>query len=103
MYVFNYVYIYIITCKRKQIQARNYIYKYIYIYIFNFKTHNTTQTSTKIMTSPVWPNGQGASPLRRRLRMGIAAEIQEKLSVNEELITDAVQRKSTHGPHIEAR
>ena len=40
----------------------------------------------------------GSSPV-----MGIAAEIQEQLSVNEELITHAVQRKSTHGPHIEAR
>ena len=60
------------------------------------------------MTSPVWPNGQGASPPKEEITgsspvMGIAAEIQEKLPVNEELITDAVQRKSTHGPHIEAR
>ena len=39
----------------------------------------------------------GSSPV-----MGIAAEIQEQLSVNEELSTHAVQRKSTHGPHIEA-
>ena len=39
----------------------------------------------------------GSSPV-----MGIAAEIQEQLSVDEELSTHAAQRKSTHGPHIEA-
>ena len=43
------------------------------------------------MTWPVWPNGQGASPPKEEITgsspvMGIAAEIQEQLSVNEELL-----------------
>ena len=68
--------------------------------------HTKSKNNTKIMTSPVaqWTGrlppkeeSTGSSPV-----MGIAAEIQEQLSVNEELITHAVQRKSTHGPHIEA-
>ena len=39
------------------------------------------QKNTKIMTSPVWPNGQGASPpLRRRLRVRVPSWVSPQRS-----------------------
>ena len=70
MYLSMCIYIYLLVKKHKCKHELIYIYIYKYMYLI-LKRPKQKQKSTTIMTSPVWPNGQGASPLRRRLRVRV--------------------------------